>query len=155
MPADTKPIDLAGLRVLLEKMTSRPWCAEREDTDAGEMSVIRPADRFYAVTLFDPSPFPDEQELNRHNAAGIVAIVNAAGALLDRVEALEAGLREACNLAAMCAPVPEHASDCPVSLGWKSLECDCGLKARVTAASIIARLRCLLPPEAPRAGEAE
>lgn len=80
MPADTKPIDLAGLRVLLEKMTPRPWRQDYQHVLAqgGDIAICQYRDQYT-------------------NAGGIVAIVNAAGALLDRVEALEAGLREALN----------------------------------------------------------
>lgn len=111
MPADTKLIDLAGLRAAVEAL--QPW----------------------------PFEWTPEHMNERHYSD----IAEDVPALLDRVEALEAGLREALR------PLT-HDLNCahmrgvfgPFVRGQQG-PCDCR----------IARLRSLLPPEAPRAGEGE
>lgn len=153
MPADTNPIDLAGLRVLLEKMTPRPWEADLDVFDMAQEGVVacvhsRDNSLFFTIgmdltltesewTREKADAQYDEAKGRREyaDAAGIVAIVNAAGALLDRVEALEAGLLEACEIA-LCAIA---ANEILPSTNSEAIE-------RIHAT--------LLPPEAPRAGEA-
>lgn len=148
MPADTKPIDLAGLRVLVNGFRGRFFWQEAHAVDRGIGNVADCVDFDEALVyvggeddtgddLTRDEVYVIGDELEEHVGAPIATMLNAVRPLLDRIEALEAGLREALDLAeegwAYATPYFRDK--------WESNE-------RTDA------LRSLLPPEAPRAGEA-
>lgn len=147
MPADTKPIDLAGLRVLLAKMTPPPW------RQLGE-SIVNTAHitRDVWVIPRTDGDLPGICALVNaapHLIARIAELEEAGGKLLadnldkaerlaadrKRIAELEAGLREACEIALLAIA----ANEILPSTNSEAIE-------RIHAS--------LLPPEAPRAGKA-
>lgn len=85
--------DIKALRELLAKATPGPWFDQSNEDYPGANHKIRPIDN-----ISEWPAFGEIASAGPHNAALIVAAVNNAPALLDRIEALEAlneRLREA------------------------------------------------------------
>lgn len=136
MPADTKPIDLAGLRVLLDGLNfvpthiDHPIMVEVNGRLVPWYYVTEPGHRTHAAQF---AAFVCEED-----AEAFRALVLATPALLDRIEALQVALSEAMEIV-------EHYRTEAGPIDPYEAETDAD----------VARWQALLPPEAPRAGEAE
>lgn len=136
-------LDLKGLREVLAKMSPRPWrnCSAQPDgrCACGLVWSI-PADLIVATVK--PVHCDGASTSNGADAVGIADIVNAAPALLSRIEELEAGLREAVSVLEECVDGERRAQ-----------RMYAGGAVPGRAEDVLDSLRSLLHPEAPRDGE--
>lgn len=80
----TPPVDIAGLRALVERATPGPWV---DDTSGADAFVFGPSGDELARIAWHGSHHTDEPEA--HDARFIAAARTAVPALCDRVEELE------------------------------------------------------------------
>lgn len=88
-------VDTKELRALLAKMTPGEWVAAPYSSMVGAPIVASPSGRPVAkVTYFHLGPeFDNHNRESAANAAGIVALVNAAEPMLDEIERLRHALQ--------------------------------------------------------------